>query len=793
MTYRLGLCLSLGLLLCCFVFTATPAEAQPVYKKGTGRVVIYEVYGGGGNVGGLFNADYVVLKNVSREPVSIAGWSLQHAQPTGHFGAAQVDLSGTLAPDGYYLIQLHGGSTPLPDLPRQADATGDINIANTRFKLALVKSTETILNSNTNTVVDFIGTKQTNDYLIAQAWMMTVSHGLQRMGYAGHNRDDYQVIVPNLYYLLPEKNIAEVRASAADEAVRTIGTVTSVSAHEVVLEDHTGGMVMQRKTDEYDITIGDVLDVVGTWDAQGMVFNAKQSTISDATLSLPDPPLVTLEDLVADSDKYDARRVQLQDVVLGRIDAKGITSLTHENHTIPLHDALGTVLVDDFDTVNITAIMRHRPEGYLCLAQPEDITLVQARAHPRGLVLTADLPEETTKGATVPVAVHFENGSAVDVGLEKLTVFVAGHSPKLIFTTETVQGELKAGETKHFSHTLTLDEVGRHDLIIRATFTDLPPYDLSKNIAVKASTVITDHQPPQIHGVRDRRILQHESVDVLAGITAMDDVDGKVPVLAQPSQIDTRHPGSTLVTVTAEDKAGNRATEKFRVTVVKKKRPTYNPMPTVPPEIYPVPPAEPSMPAPEEDPTTEAPVWTNPFSDVEKDAWYHMVVQAIVTNKWMIGTTAHTFSPDEPVTRAMFVAMLHRSHGSPQTTSPSSFHDVDPNDWFAEAVAWAQINGITSGYDAATFGPNDPLTREQLAAFLMKDAKKRKRFESVGSNHVLTADAIDVSAWARESFSWAYANGLLKGRGDHRLYPQAMATRAETAALFLRYQAWLVE
>lgn len=153
----------------------------------------------------------------------------------------------------------------------------------------------------------------------------------------------------------------------------------------------------------------------------------------------------------------------------------------------------------------------------------------------------------------------------------------------------------------------------------------------------------------------------------------------------------------------------------------------------------------------------------------------------------MDGTSSDRFAPNAPLTRAMIVTILYRMDGSPAMSGASDFKDVDSNKWFAKAVAWAAANGIVNGYGSGLFGPNDPVTREQLAAILYRYTAYCKASTTMnGDNLASFTDLSTVSGYALESMNWAVGAGLLKG-ANGKLDPKANATRAQVAAIIHRY------
>ena len=176
-----------------------------------------------------------------------------------------------------------------------------------------------------------------------------------------------------------------------------------------------------------------------------------------------------------------------------------------------------------------------------------------------------------------------------------------------------------------------------------------------------------------------------------------------------------------------------------------------------------------------------------PFGDVTVSDWFYDDVRYVYANGIMDGTSSDRFAPNAPLTRAMIVTILYRMAGSPAMSGTSEFKDVDSNKWFAKAVAWAAANGIVNGYGSGLFGPNDPVTREQLAAILYRYTAYRKASTTAnGDNLAGFADLSTVSGYALASMNWAVSEKLLKG-ADGKLNPKANATRAQVAAIIHRY------
>ncbi len=184
------------------------------------------------------------------------------------------------------------------------------------------------------------------------------------------------------------------------------------------------------------------------------------------------------------------------------------------------------------------------------------------------------------------------------------------------------------------------------------------------------------------------------------------------------------------------------------------------------------------------------PVEPLPFVDVAAEDWYGDAVAAVYAQGLMMGTAEDTFAPELAATRGMVVSILHRLAGSP-TVSVEVFEDVTADDWYGQAVAWAANEGIASGTSAETFSPNAAVTREQLAALLCNFVAQQGMDTTARSDLSNFDDAAAVSDWAQDAVSWAHAEGLLAGTSATTLSPQGEATRAQLAAMLVRFSDYL--
>ena len=174
------------------------------------------------------------------------------------------------------------------------------------------------------------------------------------------------------------------------------------------------------------------------------------------------------------------------------------------------------------------------------------------------------------------------------------------------------------------------------------------------------------------------------------------------------------------------------------------------------------------------------------FNDVSANDWFASAVDYVTGKGMMNGTADNTFSPKANTTRGMVVTVLYRLENQP-STSAASFTDVASGAYYANAVAWANANGIVSGYGSGKFGPNDKVTREQLAAILYRYAQYKK-YDVSGANSLDGyADAQSVSSYAVPALQWANVAGVVTGKSGSKLDPKGNAARAEVAAMLMRF------
>ena len=185
-----------------------------------------------------------------------------------------------------------------------------------------------------------------------------------------------------------------------------------------------------------------------------------------------------------------------------------------------------------------------------------------------------------------------------------------------------------------------------------------------------------------------------------------------------------------------------------------------------------------------------------PFNDVPESYWAYDAIQYVYGEGLMAGTSGSTFSPEGTTTRGQIVTILWRLSGSPVVNYLMDFDDVDPAAYYAEAIRWATSEGIAGGYGGGVFGPDDPITREQLAVMLYQYAWNMGYDLSIGedTNILSYADFADLSEYAIPAMQWACGAGIISGTGDgSSLSPGGSATRSQVAMILMRFCQEFVE
>ncbi len=180
------------------------------------------------------------------------------------------------------------------------------------------------------------------------------------------------------------------------------------------------------------------------------------------------------------------------------------------------------------------------------------------------------------------------------------------------------------------------------------------------------------------------------------------------------------------------------------------------------------------------------------FSDLDRDAWYHDGIHYVLENRIMNGLGKGQFGPGDSTSRAMIVTMLWRMEGSPQADGNATFKDVSHGQWYTESVRWAASEGLVNGYSRTAFGPDDKVSREQLAAILWRyEAYKRAGDKMPDYPDLLGnyTDTEQISSWALDAMRWTTGCGLMQGMTETTLSPKTSAVRAQVATMLMRYSS----
>lgn len=148
------------------------------------------------------------------------------------------------------------------------------------------------------------------------------------------------------------------------------------------------------------------------------------------------------------------------------------------------------------------------------------------------------------------------------------------------------------------------------------------------------------------------------------------------------------------------------------------------------------------------------------FSDVKSGDWFYSAVQYVQQKGLMNGVSSGRFDPNSNLSRAQLAQILYNASGNP-AAGTNHFSDVPAGQWYSNAVSWAAQKGIVSGYGEDKFGPNDNITREQLAVMLWRYAGQ----PTAGSTSLNFTDADLVNGYAAQAMRWAVENGIINGCG----------------------------
>ena len=185
-----------------------------------------------------------------------------------------------------------------------------------------------------------------------------------------------------------------------------------------------------------------------------------------------------------------------------------------------------------------------------------------------------------------------------------------------------------------------------------------------------------------------------------------------------------------------------------------------------------------------------------PFTDLAANAWYTDAVAYVYLHDIMEGMSATTFQPNGTLSRAMAVQIFYNLEGQPDISGENlgyPYEDVDAQAWYGDAVYWARITGVATGYGDGTFQPGDSITRQEFAQMLYNYAKY-KGFDLTAEGDLSQfPDSGSVADWAEIAMSWANGNKLINGHDNGTLEPGGTTTRAQAASILMRFDQNLVE
>ena len=179
------------------------------------------------------------------------------------------------------------------------------------------------------------------------------------------------------------------------------------------------------------------------------------------------------------------------------------------------------------------------------------------------------------------------------------------------------------------------------------------------------------------------------------------------------------------------------------------------------------------------------------YSDVSSGTWYSDAVVYVTRKGYMSGVGSNRFAPNYIVTRATIAQILYAREGKPSVKGNGGFSDISSGKWYAGAVAWAASKKIVSGYSNGKFGPDDPVTRQQMAAILYQYAKYKKLSTTASGNLSKYKDSGEVASYAVTPMKWAVGKGIISGT-NRGLEPKGTATRAQIAVILQAFDKKLV-
>lgn len=242
--------------------------------------------------------------------------------------------------------------------------------------------------------------------------------------------------------------------------------------------------------------------------------------------------------------------------------------------------------------------------------------------------------------------------------------------------------------------------------------------------------------------------------------------------------------GYELEEITVKDKKGNELTLEKMAGKYVFSMPGSNVEVTAAFRKVPVEEIPPSPPPKKEEPQPRKPEL--PFTDVPEKAWYYDAVAEVYDRDIMTGLSETRFAPELPASRGMVVTMLYRMEGEPPIRGKTAFTDISGKEYYAQAVAWATVQGLVNGYGDGTFRPNEEISREQLVTILYRYAERKGYDMTRRADLSGFFDVGQISPYAREAMSWAKAAGLVNGTDWGGIDPRGAAGRGQIAAILVR-------
>lgn len=185
-----------------------------------------------------------------------------------------------------------------------------------------------------------------------------------------------------------------------------------------------------------------------------------------------------------------------------------------------------------------------------------------------------------------------------------------------------------------------------------------------------------------------------------------------------------------------------------------------------------------------------------PFTDLGEGQWYESAVRYVYLNGIMQGMSDTIFQPNGTLSRAMAVQILYNLEGQPDISDENlgyPYSDVDADSWYGNAVYWARITGVATGYGDNTFHPTDSITRQEFAQILYNYADYKGYDLSAQGDFSTFPDAGSIAEWAETAMSWANGNELINGHDDGTIDPKGTTTRAQAASILMKFDQNLVE